>query len=137
MILEIIIIILLVIIVYLWCKNREWQIKFEQKIKEWIEREEEKIREDAISRSARTLSGKALEKLIPFLKDFKYDPHDVRWLGDPVDLVVFDGYSKQNLDKIVFCEVKSGESKLTKIQNKIKELIEKQKIGWDEFRIKS
>lgn len=132
----IIIAILIVILFYFYFKNREWRIKFEQKIKEWKEQEEKKIREDAILRSARTLSGKTLEKLVPFLENFPYDPHDIRWLGDPIDLVVFDGISSENLNKIVFCEVKSGEGKLTKEQNKIKELIENRRVEWKEYRIK-
>lgn len=59
-----------------------WEYKFEMRVKEWLEREERNIREDAIKRSALTRSGKALEKLCPFLTNFGYDPHDVRWLGE-------------------------------------------------------
>ncbi len=135
MIFEIVSIILFFIVVYLWFKNRLWKIKFEQKINEWIEREEKRIRKDAILRSARTLSGKTLEKLIPFLERFPYNPHDIRWLGDPIDLIIFDGHSKENLNQIVFCEVKSGKSKLTGVQNKIKKLVEDKKVKWLEFRI--
>lgn len=133
--LYILIAVLFVAVIYLWFKNREWNIRFEQKIKEWLEKEEERIRKDAIERSARTLSGKTLEKLVPFLERFPYDAHDIRWLGDPIDLVIFDGQSKDELEQIVFCEVKSGESKLTKGQNKIKELVERKKVKWEEFRI--
>lgn len=134
--LELIIFVLIILVIYFFFKNREWKIRFEQKVKEFLEKEEERIREDAIKRSARTLSGKTLEKLVPFLEKFPYDAHDIRWLGDPVDLVVFNGHSKENPNQIVFCEVKSGESKLTKIQKKIKELVEKKRVKWEEFRIK-
>lgn len=135
MFLEGILVLLFFLVVYLYFKNREWKIKFEQKLKEWKEREEEKIRKDAIERSGRSLSGKTLEKLVPFLEKFSYDPHDVRWLGDPVDLIIFDGRSSDNPNQVVFCEVKSGEGKLTKIQNRIKELVEKKKVKWEEFKI--
>ncbi len=136
MIWQIVAFVLAIGVIYLWFKNREWQIKFEQKVKDWLQEEERRIREDAINRSARTLSGKALEKLVPFLEDFPYDPHDIRWLGDPIDLVVFDGYSsKGEPEQIVFCEVKSGESKLSKMQKKIKDLVEKKKVKWHEFRV--
>ena len=133
--LYILIAVLFVTVVYLWFKNREWNIRFDQKIKEWLEKEEQRIREDAIARSARTLSGKTLEKLVPFLENFPYDAHDIRWLGDPIDLVIFDGYSSDKPDKIVFCEVKSGEGKLTKGQSKIKQLVENKKVEWKEFKI--
>lgn len=133
---EILIIFLLLIIFYLLIKNIEWKIKFEQRIKEWLEKEEERIREDAIKRSARILSGKTLEKLVPLLENFPYDAHDVRWLGDPIDLIIFDGYSEgKNLKQIVFCEIKSGKSKLNEIQKNVKEVVEKKKVKWEEFRI--
>jgi len=130
-----VIFILLSAVFYLIYKNKEWKIKFEQRVKEWIEKEERRIREDAILRSARTLSGKTLEKLVPFLEKFNHNAHDLRWLGDPIDLVAFDGYSDGNPDKITFLEVKSGDSKLTSNQKKIKELVEKKKVEWEEFRV--
>jgi predicted Holliday junction resolvase-like endonuclease len=132
---EFIILILFILVIYLWFKNREWKIKFEHEVEEFLKLEEERIRRDAIERSARSLSGKTLEKLVPFLEKFPHDAHDIRWLGDPIDLVVFDGYSAGSPDKIVFCEVKSGESKLTAGQKKIKDLIESKKVKWEEFRI--
>jgi len=132
---EFLLFLLILIIIYLWFKNREWKIKFEQRIKEWKEREEERIREDAIKRSSRILAGKALEKLVPFLKNFPYDAHDVRWVGDPIDLIIFDGYSQNDLKQIVFCEVKSGESRLTEAQKKIKDVIERKKVKWEEVKI--
>jgi len=135
MFLEFLVAILLIIVAYLVYKNLEWKYKFERRVKEFLEKEEEKIRKDAITRSAHALSGKTLEKLVPFLERFRHDPHDVRWLGDPIDLVIFDGYSKGKPEEIVFCEVKSGESKLSKIQSSIKELIEKKKVRWEEFRV--
>jgi predicted Holliday junction resolvase-like endonuclease len=140
MFLEIVAVFLFILSVYLLVKNIEWKLRFKQKINEWKEKDEKNIREDAIKRSARTLSGKTLEKFVPFLEDFPYDPHDVRWLGDPVDLVIFDGYSANKtsgdeIKQIVFCEIKSGNSVLSKIQSRIRHLVENKKIKWHEFRI--
>ena len=133
--LEIAVSVLLFVVIFLAIKYIYLRASFEQRVKEWLEKEEVRIRKDAIERSARTLSGKTLEKLIPFLEKFPYNPHDLRWLGDPIDFVIFDGYSKKSPEQIVFCEVKSGESNLTKTQSEIKELVEKKKVKWIEFRI--
>lgn len=133
--LEILVAVLFVIIVFLSVRYAQLKSGFEQRVKEWSETEETRIREDAITRSARTLSGKALEKLIPFLEKFPYNAHDLRWLGDPIDFVIFDGYSEKSPKQIVFCEVKSGSSNLSKNQNEIKELIENKKVKWFEFRM--
>lgn len=132
---EVVLIVLVILLIYFIIKDLRWRYKFDQKIKKWIEDEEQKIRQDAIQRSARVLSGKTLEKLVPFLDKFPYNPHDVRWLGDPIDLIIFDGYStKGTPEQIVFCEVKSGESKLSKVQSKVKELINAKRVKWDEFK---
>ena len=133
--LEILVVFLLLVLAYLLYKNLEWKYKFEERVKKTVEEEESRIKEEAIARSARTLSGKTLEKFVPFLEKFGHDPHDVRWLGDPVDLVVFNGYSKGEPSEVVFCEVKSGGSKLSTMQNKIKELVEDKKVKWEEFRV--
>ena len=135
MLLEALLLILSFLVIYFWFKNKMWQVKFEQRIKDWAEKREKTIREDAISRSARSLSGKSLEKLVPFLERFPYDPHDVRWLGDPIDLVIFDGKSEDKVKQVVFCEVKSGESRLTDVQKEVKDAIEKKRVKWDEFRV--
>lgn len=136
---EVVIIVLLsVAVIYLLFKKRESDIRFEQRLKDHMEENEKDIRKDAINRSARTLSGKMLERLVPFLEKFKHDPHDVRWLGDPVDLVVFDGYSRngrKDVDKITFVEVKSGESTLHPGQKSIRDAVKKKNIEWEEFRI--
>ena len=135
-VLEILVAVLSVAVVFLVIRHVYLKSSFEQRLREWTEKEETRIRKDAIERSARTLSGKTLEKLIPFLDKFPYDAHDMRWLGDPVDFIIFDGYSSEKSpEQIVFCEVKSGQSSLSKTQNKIKELVEKKKVKWFEFRI--
>lgn len=129
---------LLCAVLYLFVKNREWKIRFEQRVRDELEGREGDIRRDAAERSGRTLSGKALEKLVPFLKDFGHDPHDVRWMGDPVDLVVFDGYSasgKKSVDGVTFVEVKSGESDVSTGQRGIRDAIRKKKVRWEEFRV--
>jgi len=132
---ELITFILLLIIIYLLYKNLEWRFKFEEKVKRYIEEKEEEIRKDAIERSSKILSAKALEKLVPLLKNFGHSPHDVRWLGDPIDLIIFDGASENDPRKITFVEIKHGKSDLTEKQRKIKRIIEEGKVFWEEVRI--
>ncbi len=52
------------------------------------------IREDAVQRSQAVTARKVHEQLIPYLPAFPYNPKDVRFLGSPVDLVVFDGLAE-------------------------------------------
>ncbi len=76
----------------------------------WREREEQMIREDAIERSQAVIRGKVTEHLVPFFPDFAYNPRDARFVGTPVDLIVFDGLSEGEVKNVVFVEVKSGRS---------------------------
>ncbi len=117
--LEYIVLILFAVVVTLLLYIRSLKKRFEEKVR----------------RSSLTLSGKTIEKLAPFLERFPYDAHDMRWLGDPIDFVVFDGLSSGNPQQIVFTEMKSGGSHLSGVQQRIKELIERKRIKWEEFRV--
>ncbi len=121
--------------VIFWLRLKRWEIGFENRIKAFLFQEEKRIRQDAIERSGKTLSGKYLEKFVPFLDRFGYDPHDVRWLGDPVDLVIFDGLAKGETKKVVFCEIKSGKSPVNSRQRTIKHVIENGAVEFEEFRV--
>lgn len=60
----------------------------------WKSRYTTIIRQDAVQRSQAITAGKVHEQLIPYLPAFPYNPKDVRFLGSPVDLVVFDGLAE-------------------------------------------
>lgn len=77
---------------------------------DWAQQEEKGIREDAIKRSEAVIQGKVTEHLIPFFPGFKYNPKDARFMGTPVDLVVFDGLSEGEMRNVVFVEVKTGKT---------------------------
>ncbi len=98
-------------------------------------RKEKEIRKEAIEKSRVVLEGKFKEQLAPFLPEFKFNPTDARFIGSPVDFVVFDGAAERDIKKIIFLEVKSGKSKLTEKENQIKENIEKRRVEFKELRI--
>jgi len=81
-------------------------------------------------KSSETILGQVTEKLVPFLDVFKYDPQKASFLGNPIDYVVFED------EEIIFIEVKSGGSRLSEKQRKIKNLVENRKIRWEEIKIK-
>jgi len=80
-------------------------------------------------KSSEVRLGQISENLAPFLKNFKYDPKRCHFLGNPIDYIIFED------DKIVFLEIKSGESKLSQSQKNIKELIIKGKVEFAQMRI--
>lgn len=125
-----------VLSLYFYLKYKMTLVRIDTIIEEKLRKKEKEIREDAIKRSLSVISGKVIEKLIPLVKKFPFNPRDVRWIGDPVDLVIFDGYSKGKVNEIIFCEVKSGLSRLNPIQRSTKDAVIKKKVKWLEVFVK-
>lgn len=93
------------------------------------------IREDAVQRSLAVTAGKVHEQLVPYLPEFGFNPKDVRFLGSPVDLVVFDGLSAGNVERVVFLEVKTGGASLTDRERQVRKVIEARQVAWAELRL--
>lgn len=99
----------------------------------WRIRYSAAIRADAVLRSQAVTAGKVHEQLVPYLPDFPYNPKDVRFLGSPVDLVVFDGLAEGELRRIVFVEVKNGRSGLTEREKRVRAVVEARAVAWAEL----
>jgi predicted Holliday junction resolvase-like endonuclease len=93
------------------------------------------IREDAVQRSLAVTAGKVHEQLLPYLPGFPYNPKDVRFLGSPIDLVVFDGLDEGRLRSIVFVEVKTGGSTLTARERWVRDIVQHREVEWAELRV--
>lgn len=91
-------------------------------------------RKDATSRSRAILQGQISEQIAPLFEDFKYDIADVRFIGKPIDFIVFEGLSKGEVERIVFLEVKTSSSRLTKSEKQIKDVVKNKKVFFDEYR---
>ena len=92
-------------------------------------------RKDAIAKSRAVLGGQFSEQLAPYLPDFPYSPSEVRFIGKPIDFLVFKGADSKNIDEVVFVEVKSGKAKINAHEKNLKNAIEKKRVRWEEYRI--
>lgn len=101
---------------------------------EWQARNTSEIRRDAVARSKGVITGKVLEHLVPYFDGFPYNPKDARFLGSPVDLVVFDGLDEGALREIVFIEVKTGGATLTARERSIRDAVRAHRVKWEEYR---
>jgi predicted Holliday junction resolvase-like endonuclease len=93
------------------------------------------IRKDSVNRSRSTLKGKISEQMAPLLPEFPYSPADARFIGNPIDFVVFDGYTKAKDEKgdevsVVLVEVKKGKGKLSREELLIKRAVEEGRVLW-------
>lgn len=104
-------------------------------LERWRIEKEEGIRADAVRRSSAITLGKVTEHLTPYLGIFPYNPKDVRFLGTPIDLIVFDGMNEGTIREIVFLEIKTGSSTLTTRERQIRDAVLEKRILWNEFRV--
>jgi len=105
-------------------------------LQEWKIENEAKIRQDAINRSYSVNLGKITEHLVPFHSSFlsQFNPKDARFIGSPIDLIVFDGYADKKEEIIIYLvEIKTGNSRLTETQKRIKTTVLNGEIRWAEI----
>ncbi len=101
----------------------------------WKAKHTSAIRQDAVQRSQAVTVGKVSEQLVPLLPGFNYNPKDVRFLGSPVDLVVFDGLNDGAVRQVVFIEVKTGAAALSSRERQVRDAILEKRVRWDELRL--
>ena len=98
--------------------------------------DKKKLRKDAVKRSKAVINGQIAEQIAPFLPDFPANPSDARFIGKPVDFIVFSGLSEnEKIDEILFVEVKTGKSLLSEREKEVKKAIEKGNVRYVEYRI--
>lgn len=107
-------------------------------LEEWIQKEEGRIRKDAINKSKSVIIGKVTEHLVPFFPGFKYNPKDVRFVGTPIDIIIFDGLDEGNIRQIVFGEIKTGKyGNLTAREKSVKNIIDNKNIKHETIHIET
>jgi predicted Holliday junction resolvase-like endonuclease len=101
----------------------------------WLTENEALIRQDAIDRSRSVTLGKVTEHITPWIPVFPYNPKDARFIGSPIDMIVFDGCDAEDVKRVVFLEIKTSSSALSNKQRQIRDAIKAGKVEWQELRI--
>jgi predicted Holliday junction resolvase-like endonuclease len=84
--------------------------------------------------SRAVLGGLVSEQIAPLLPDFPFDPGDCRFVGKPVDFIVFRGMNEKNISEVVFLEVKSGAGKhLSEQEKRLRDVIHAGRVRWAEY----
>ena len=94
-------------------------------------------RKDATRRSRSVLAGKAGEQLAPLVPEFsdRFDPSEARFLGAPIDYVIFDGIGSGELREVVLVEVKTGRSKLSRSEREVELAVREGRVAFEVLRI--
>jgi predicted Holliday junction resolvase-like endonuclease len=111
--------------------RREAAVQLEQ----WKAEHTIAVRQDAVQRSQSVTAGKVFEQLVPYLPSFRFNPKDARFLGAPVDFLVFDGLADDRCERVVFVEVKTGSSSLSTRERRVRDAINERRVEWQELRI--
>ena len=103
---------------------------------EWESFKLEDIVKTRLRQSRAVLGGLVSEQMAPLLPDFPFDPGDCRFIGKPVDFIVFKGMNGQNISEVVFLEVKSGASKnLNQQEKRLRDVIQAGRVKWAQFDV--
>ena len=129
---------LLILFIWIFYKLGLKQGKYQKEI-EW-QSNLVKIRSDISDRQRAGIKGKIAETFAPFLPGFPFKPSECKFIGDPIDYLVFEGLNERNVTGVHLLEVKENQSKLSKHQKQIKDLIdnlESEKVTFKMFNFKS
>lgn len=149
---------IIVLLIAFYCIGRKiGNLEIMQKQSELLKTE----RADAVKRSRSVLGGQLCEQIAPLLPNFPCRPDDARFIGKPVDFIGFVGLSESfedenvvmgkdekdlekgkekvkksenEIEEILFIEVKTGTSKLSPREKAIKKAIEQKKVRYVEYR---
>lgn len=117
--------------------NKIAEAKARITLQRWILENKDGIRKDTLDKSRAVLKGKIGEQIAVLLPEFPYMPSDARFIGNPIDYIVFDGYSEGKDINLILLDVKKGEhAKLNKNQKKIKEAVDNKRIRWKTLNLK-
>jgi len=114
---------LMVSVLVIYFKQKK---KFKDRMKKVNRRADKML---SLKKSAEVRLGKIGENMAPFMRGWPYDANNFRFLGHPVDGIQFTD------DEIIFIEIKTGKSRLSKSQKKAREIIRKGNVSFATFRV--
>lgn len=89
------------------------------------------------------IKGQMAEQFVPFMADFPFQSLECQFLGKPIDYLIFhnlsayqEGLCELQDVKIIFADVKTGQAKLNKRQEIIKQVILNKQIEFYQLRLK-
>ncbi len=103
--------------------NREWEVKLP------------KIIDERLKKSREVLGGQFSEQLAPYLPGFPFSPTEARFMGKPIDFIIFKGMDEKNIQEVVFVEVKSGKARVNAHERKLRDAIQAGRVSWYEYRV--
>lgn len=118
---------------------------YESQIRELGEQHRRNIksaRKTSVRGSRSAIKGKITEQMAALLPGFEYAASDARFIGNPIDYVIFDGLTeirdgdlKKDELQVVLLEVKSGGGSLSTTQHTIAQAVEEGRVRFERVRV--
>ncbi len=103
---------------------------------DWESNKIDKIVAGRLKTSRAVLGGQFSEQIAPYLPDFPFNPSDCRFMGKPIDFIVFKGMNEKDINEVIFVEVKSGKTKaLSPQERKLRDVIEAGRVSWLQYDV--
>ena len=103
---------------------------------EWEGGKLQSVVKTRLKQSRAVIGGLVSEQIAPLLVDFPFDPGDCRFIGKPIDFIIFRGMNEQDISEVIFLEVKSGKAKKLNPQEKrLREVIQAGRVRWVQFYV--
>lgn len=115
--------------------------KYQGLLAEWKASAEKSIRKKSVESSRNAIKGQLTEQLIPLFPGLNYNPADMRFLGSPIDYIIFQGYTEAkdgpaDIQAVIIADIKRGKyANLSGIQEKIKAAVEAGRVYWQTIYI--
>ena len=109
------------------------KLQCELALKEQIKELSEKQKQAPVRSERAAVSvgiGKIIEKILPIHKFFDIVASDCRFLAEPIDMIVFDGASKNKINHISFMEIKTGAARLNDHQKIVRDAVNDHQVKW-------
>lgn len=107
------------------------------KINDLLEKQAAEIKNariDANMTQRAVLRGKISEEIVPLLPNFPYEMSCLKFMGAPIDYIVYPGINNEDIQEIVFLEVKTSKAVLNNRQKQIKKIISEGKVRFEVYR---
>ena len=96
-----------------------------------------KLKHATLRGSRNQILGEVYEKVLPALPNFPYAPKDMVFVWKGCDYIIFDWLTEWRLREVIFLELKSGNATMTPNEKAIKEVIDRKRVRFSEYRIGS
>lgn len=118
-----------------WLDDYQVDVEKADEIESKFEEEKEKIKEEARERGRAQVPELVRQSLDDKFAKLHYNPYDIKALLHPIDFVVFDGMTDEEMKNVVLLAKSTTNQYLQTIHNNIARTVEDKNYDWKVVRV--